>query len=520
MNFGRNDRASALLLGLSLALLGPASVISAFADTEPANNAGSSSGDSSASASGSASAPGSGNTSVPGSGNTSAPGPSHTSTNSEGSSSAAAGSGNGGSPDATAAGGATAESGSSSNKNSASAAGSEADFSSGTHAAGHRQVNERKEGTAANEHTAGSSERKEEHAGRVEHTPGTAEHSATASPAGSSTGAIPSHPSQKPVKLYGRIEELCAVAGAKLPLKMKAMVPIRDASLDAKTSTLSGKATTLAAAAQQNYPIDYIGSWAGDLTVYTSSFDKTYYQRDPDEVRKESQIMRSGAKGQYSVTFYQGNDRRITMQPSQVIFTTTESMGSQMQLLSKSQPGLGAMFGANNPMANMQVPVMVALHMGTPISSGEIGVTGNQLSSQLMKNTLKQLSPGVLENQVVTRDRDRNPETGKVQEGYSESVLRFTKLNRGQLYLQAAYVYYRNDGQFQAKYVLYGTLNRSSGASTAYPSPAANPMNIFGGGSGNPFGGAGGANPFGSGAGNLQQQMQQMQKMLQQMNGH
>lgn len=485
MNFDRKDRTSALLLGLSLALLGSGLPDLAFADT-PAPESGQQ------------------NTGEPASTNS-------TSTSTGNSGSEALGTAGDGSKSSTA----------SSSQNAAAGPGQPSNT-------------EQKETPGQGEHHGGAAEApltKGEHPLNAgEHTshptPSATEHggSSSAQAASTSSGVVPSHPAQKPVKLYGRIEELCAVAGARLPLKMKAMVPIRDSSLDGKQTA---SATTLAgstSAAQQNYPVDYIGSWAGDLTVYTSSFDRTYFQRDPEEAKKESQIMRSGAKGQYSVTFYQGNNNRIQMQPSQVIFNTTESMGSQMQLLSKSQPGLGAMFGANNPMAasmaNMQVPVMVALHMGTPISSGEIGVSGNQLSSQLMKNTLKQLSAGVLENQIVTRDRDRNPETGKVQEGFSESVLRFTKLNRDQLYLQAAYVYYTANGQFQAKYVLYGTLNRSNGARPAYPSAGANPMNIFGGAGagGNPFGAAG--NPFGGGgAGALQQQMQQMQKMLQQMNG-
>lgn len=333
------------------------------------------------------------------------------------------------------------------------------------------------------------------------------EHKATAS----ATVAAPAN--QKPVKLYGRIEELCASTGARLPLKMQAMTPIRDTSLDAKQKTLAGK-TTL-----QAYPMDYRGSWSGELTVFSANFDKTYFARDPEEARKEQQMMRPGTKGQYTVTFYQGSNNKIEMQPSQVVFQTTESMASQMQLMARTSPGLSAfMGGANNPMmANMQVPVMFSLHLGTPITQGEIGVTGNQMSSELMKNTLRELKAGVLENQIVTKDRSRNPQTGKVQDGYSESVLRFTRLNKDQLYLQTAYVYYRADGQFQAKYVLYGTLNRSNGA-TAYPP---NPY----GAAGNPFGalmkGGGGANPFGGmgGAGNLQQQMQQMQKMIQQMGG-
>jgi hypothetical protein len=177
------------------------------------------------------------------------------------------------------------------------------------------------------------------------------------------------------------------------------------------------------------------------------------------------------------------------------------------------------MFGsaANPMMANMQVPIIIALHMGTPIQAGEIGVTGNETSSELMKSNLKELTKGTLESQIVTREHDRNPETGKVQDGFAESVLRFTRLNNRQLYLQAAHVYYRKDGHFLCKYLLYGTLDRTEGQTTGYPglaNPFSGIMPGFGKGA-NPFGGM---TPGGK-APNLQDQMNQLQDMMKRMNG-
>jgi hypothetical protein len=327
----------------------------------------------------------------------------------------------------------------------------------------------------------------------------------------------------RPIKLYGRIEELCAGKGAKIPLKMQALTPLRDTSLDAKlaasATTLAGKASTLAAkaAALQVYPMDYRGSWSGQVTVNSANFDPAYFEMDAAEARKESELLRPGIKGSYSVTFYQGNNNRIQMQPSQVVFQGSDTMGNQMKLLGKSDPRLKGMMGANNPlMANMQIPIMFALHMGTPILAGEIGVTGNQMSSELMKSSLKEVAKGVLESQFVTRERERDPETGKTKDGFSESVLRFTRLNNQQLYLQAAYVYYRKDGHFLAKYILYGTLERGNGQPAAYPSPMANPFGLPGmGNQANPFGQmAPGGKPA-----DLIQQMNQMQNMIKKMSG-
>ena len=326
--------------------------------------------------------------------------------------------------------------------------------------------------------------------------------------------AAPAAKSGQPMKLYGRIEELSAGTGAKIPLKMVAMTPVRDTSFDQKPTKLNGKATTLSAAANmvQTFPIDYRGTWSGELTLNSANYDPGYFQVDRATAEKEARMMRPGMRGSFGITFYQGNDNKIQAQPSQVTFQTTDTLAGSGGL---NVPGG---MGANNPMiasmGNMQVPVFLSLHFGAPMQSYEHGVTGNQLSKELMKNTLRELSRGVLEQQVVTKDAERSAD-GRTHTGYSESVLRFTRLNSSQMYVQAAYVGYNAQGRFQMKYLLYGTLNRSNGYS-----PPTQPANPFGNMMGNPFGGM---MPGGSGAQNPGQSMQdaanQMQKLLQQMGG-
>ncbi len=340
-----------------------------------------------------------------------------------------------------------------------------------------------------------------------------------------------------PTKLFGRIEELSAGAGARFPLKMQAMVPIRDPSLDGRDVKLAGKTNI-----QQAYPIDFRGQWSGELTVWDARFDPSYFQFDRAEAEKESQLLKRGTKGNLTANFYQ-SIKGIELQPCEAVFQGTDSFSDQLKMMGGSsganagagQMGqLGALLGGggnSSAFSNMRIPIVFSLHFGAPLESGSRGVSGNTLQSTLMKNTLRQLAKGVLEQQVVTKDSDTNTTTGKSQNGYSESVLRFTHMNNNQIYLQCAYVYYRNDGRFQAKYILYGTLNKSNGAQPNAMTPYAS------GGGSNPFGGlvpgaGGGANPFGGmmqggsggsggsgGAGAIQQQMQQMQKMLQQMNG-
>ena len=336
-------------------------------------------------------------------------------------------------------------------------------------------------------------------------TPSVQPAATTLAPAKSSTPA-PTTAKNKPgtpataLVLSGRIEELCKDKTATLPLVWKKMEPVRDTRLDAKVATaapLVGKANSAQAgvSAQQAYPMDFRGTWSGNLTIYNRTFDPSRWQFDPAEANKEYKIMSPGQSGQTTITFYQRPDKSCYMEPCQVLFSSTQSMSEMSQNLNKSM-GINAqqtaMFG------NMQVPVIYALHLGD-LTSG-IGVTGNQLQSRLMKNDIKQLRPDVIEQVVVTHDSDRNQQTGKTRLSYSESVLRFTRVDANRLYLQAAAVNYRNDGKFSDKVVLYGTLNRVANAGTGGGYPAGNP---FGSGLG--------------GGGNMMDAMKQLQQMMQQM---
>ena len=139
---------------------------------------------------------------------------------------------------------------------------------------------------------------------------------------GAAASAAPA--ATKTLKLYGRIEELCAVRGAKIPLKMRAMTPIRDSSLDAKIAVnntrLPGHATMLGylplpktqaqspsqlfIGAQQNepsilppvpqaaYPPDYQGIWSGEMTVYMVDYDRSYFEFDRAEAEKQQQLVK------------------------------------------------------------------------------------------------------------------------------------------------------------------------------------------------------------------------------------
>jgi len=122
-------------------------------------------------------------------------------------------------------------------------------------------------------------------------------------------------------------------------------------------------------------------------------------------------------------------------------------------------------------MANMKVPVM--LHFGSVSTRGsmEVGVSGNQIDQRVVKNEIRQLAANVLEEQIVTSNRSIQS-SGHSEDGYTESVLRFTRQSPTQLYVLAASVDYSASGKFLRKLIMYGNVYRGQVMDTN-PYPAA-----------------------------------------------
>jgi hypothetical protein len=315
--------------------------------------------------------------------------------------------------------------------------------------------------------------------------------------------------------------------------------------VDAQVTKLSGKAnesllSTKVDETQQGFPIDYRGNWTGQLRVNLVNIDPSYYDFDRAEAEKQARMITPGISGKCTVSFYQGSNNKVQVRPTQVVFTVMANLAEEAKDLNLANSPLGAMLGNVNlsSLSGMQVPVPVAMPLG--VLSSNTGVTGNQLTSDLVKIDLKEIAKGVLEEQLVTHDTDRNS-SGQVRDFYTESVMRFTLINNDNMSMQAASVSYDNQGKYLNKIILAGNLQRG-GSTDATPQTytlfgnqgqngqsggaAANPLDaLFGGAAG----GQGGAGLFGGGnggnggngngqGGGLLDQVQQMQKMLQELN--
>lgn len=268
--------------------------------------------------------------------------------------------------------------------------------------------------------------------------------------------------SGKSMMLYGRIEEIAGQRGAKLPISLKALTPKMDTSqparrpLQANTSAYSGSlAQSRLPDRVDPFPVDWRGVWGGTLKVYRAEFDPICWQFDADEANQEKAILKPGTTGDVNFEFSQTGSR-IDLQPAQLIISVPIAQTRYADMLNQMLGGLmgGGGSGAAS-MAGMSVPY--ALHLGNLVQG--TGVTGNQLQAKLLKNNVRQLAPGVVEQQVITYNADRST-NGNVRYTYSESVLRFYRQSSNQLYVQAAMVSYLPNGHFKDKVILVGTVTR------------------------------------------------------------
>jgi len=115
--------------------------------------------------------------------------------------------------------------------------------------------------------------------------------------------------------------------------------------------------------------------------------------------------------------------------------------------------------------ASMPVPVIFSFG-DIQSSSMAKGLSGNEFVQRTLRNTTRQLAPNVLEQDVIAESNEIMKATGQPRKRYSESVLRFTKVNEQQMYVQAAAVTYGPNRGFQDKIIMYGYVTKGTVAQT------------------------------------------------------
>ena len=260
--------------------------------------------------------------------------------------------------------------------------------------------------------------------------------------------------SSKRLVLYGRIEQIAAGTGAQFRIVLKSEKARMDTSHPQLKASVSESA--LRGSVVRSFPTDFDGVWGGSLTVWTMQQSPLCWEIDPDEAKYTQLAMKSGLVGQTNFNFSRDRANQIELEPAKILFAVPMKDTNEQEQLNRmlassglnsqvSSPGMGDfMRQFVGSMANsMTVPMILSL--GNVHTSGmEHGLSGNEFEEQVVRNVIRELAPGVLE----------------------------------QLYAQVATVSYTQNRQFRRKIILYGTLRRGVVVNTT-PDPTGGFGNMF-----------------------------------------
>lgn len=310
---------------------------------------------------------------------------------------------------------------------------------------------------------------------------------------------------RKPLVLYGRLDQIAAEANVTMPsLKAEKATfdKVRPLKGNVNRNRLSAGARSMrlyTGTQQRSFPVDFSGLWGGQLKVWRYNSSSLSDRLDPKESRQMANILRPGKSGNVNFVFREEGTNSIDLEPAKVRLTIPASQSYSYRKMFANNPQMSGM--VSKMMANMQVPVI--LHFGAVSTSGsaQVGISGNQIDQRVVKNVIRRLAPKVVEEQIVTRNRQVIASTGSTKNGYTESVIRFKRLSPTSLYVLAASVDYSGSRKFLRKLIMYGTVHKGVRVNTsAIPQGMGGLSSMLGG-----HGGAGGLGALGAlgGAGGL-----------------
>jgi hypothetical protein len=265
-------------------------------------------------------------------------------------------------------------------------------------------------------------------------------------------------PGKGTTKLFGRIEQIAAEGDLKMPA-----MEMQKPSLDTRGKLLPGEIEKYSGTIAKSFPSDFRGVWGGNLQIWSYRYTPAYLAIDRAEATSSANVLKPQRSGAVNFNFYQDSKTGgIALEPANVLLSVpmkdTTSFKQMAGEMGGQMGGFASMF--NQMAGNMEAPV-VAIHFGkAEANSMERGISGNDFKQVVAKNVIRDLGPGVLEQQIVTKYVSKT-QAGKVNSGYDESVMRFTKLPSGQLYVLCAAVKYSSSGKYLSKLIMYGNVDKN-----------------------------------------------------------
>ncbi|MDR3612125.1 MAG: hypothetical protein P4L53_01075 [Candidatus Obscuribacterales bacterium] len=301
----------------------------------------------------------------------------------------------------------------------------------------------------------------------------------------------------KSTMLFGRIEQLTAGAGAQFP-NLKAQT----AKMDTRSVTLKATAsdTVFSGEVVRSFPTSFEGQYGGKLQLSMVQTSPLYAQVRAAEAAQATKLMHQGLEGTVNVSLVQTGSE-ISLQPLQIYCSAPMADSRLGGAGMDSIPGMGSL-ASMGAMGQMMKTMMASMPYTFVISLGNIngiGVGGQGVQGSVIKETIHQLSPTVIEQDLITTEQSTDATSGRVTgRGYSESVVRVTRYDQTRLFIQAASVDYNYDKRFLRKMLFQGYVTKGQVEQTVPMGgdiqkllpPGFNPMNPGGGN------GSGGENPF------------------------
>lgn len=265
----------------------------------------------------------------------------------------------------------------------------------------------------------------------------------------------------KPLTLYGRIEQLVSQKGAVLPGRLQKMTPILDTSKSSGSDNLDKPFTGQLV---QSFPLEWEGTWKGSVRVIKRECVEIGWLSQPAASYRASQFFKPGSSLQLLCRFNKEGSNLSLSAP-----VVTGNFRHAEDLVKAVLSSSGALSAANASRISLagveeltaQTTPMVRVESFSFGKRYGPSLGGNFIDSDLVSNQLRELAAGIIEQDLVTSGKSRSlyGQSDSVS-SYGETVVRLTR-KEGKLLVDLAYVNYQGDGFCVGKCVLAGTLSRT-----------------------------------------------------------
>ena len=266
-------------------------------------------------------------------------------------------------------------------------------------------------------------------------------------------------PAESQLKLFGRIEQLEAQQGAALPRRLQKLTPMLDLGKIAESA--DGK--PFSGAELKSFPVEWEGTWRGNVTVVNRENLELSWLAQPAACYRSCQFFKLGSQLNLVCRFYK-EDGKLTLSPPIATgrFKHAEDLVQAIiagqNLSVKVGPGQRIRLGPDDlNQKTTPLPKLESFSFGKRYGPS---IGGNFVNNDVITNQLRELAPGVVEQDVVTSGTTQSlygvPESVS---SLGESVVRLTKKDN-KLLVVLAYVNYQPDGLCVNKCILSGTLER------------------------------------------------------------